>query len=375
MDKQDVRLKSKNVRRFYVPKTAVIYFSDDELSIFNDFSKNIAEYTEFIQIGSVDKSKENQKTNRFKKHFYPWIEFKKDQERIMKPSTFFNTVGLDIWKMMKGVDIAIIVYKTNDVETLEYVDELTSILFRNDVFAFHFAAENFVISSESKKRYDKLIKTIERKRQLHVPIKEESIVLAYKNASITNRNYYTNLYINSLIDLYLSPFLDPKRNPDAFSRIKALFYQSRKNFESKVVTSVGYSDAKIDNVDLALIQALSNPMFAAAFDASNTFIISVKMPFFLDFHIDRIREVLTAVVGEWKQFYILSSLGTYEYDKYCHISIMAINVNESKLISDSDKIEEYIKKILQNVQDSKKLFENNETKTILLEQKIDLLED
>lgn len=367
-------VQSKNVKRFYVPKTAIIYFSDQDLTIFNDFSKNIAEYTSFFQIGTTDRRKK-MKLNRFNNNFYSWVELKKNEERIMKPSSFFNNIAKEMVNLMKDLDIAIIVYKSNNIDVLEYVDEISAILCKNDVFTYHFVVENFVQSAESKKRFEKIIKGIQKKKQVYVPIKEESVVLAYKNANIATRNYYTNLYINSLIDLYLSPFLDPKRNSDIFSRIKALFYQNKKNFESKVISTLGYSDDKIDNVDLALISALSNPIFAAAFDASNTFIVSVKMPFFLDIHLERIKKILKLVVGEWKQFYVSSYIGSFEYDKYCQISIMAINVDESKLIKDPEKINSYIKKILKNVQTSRELFENNKTKEIILEGKINLLED
>ena len=367
------QIESKNVKRFYVPKTAVIYFSDQDLSIYEDFTKSIVEYTDFIQIGSMDKTKKNTNINAYNKSFYSWIEMKKNEERIMKPSSFFHSVGSKIVDVLKNTDICVLVYKSNDLDVLEYVDELSSILSKNDVFSFHFSVENFVQSAETKKKHDKLIKSYTRRRQLYVPIKEESIVLAYKNASIANRNYYTNLYINNLIDLFLAPFLDPQRNPDAFSRTKALFYQNKRNFESKVVSSMGYSDEKIDNVDLALIQALSNPMFAAAFDASNTFIIDVKMPFFLETHIERIKQVLKTVVGEWKQFYVNSYVGSFDYDKYCQISIMAINVDDSKLITDADQINTYVKKILKNVQKSKNLFDNK-TKTMILEKRIDVME-
>ena len=80
------QIESKNVKRFYVPKTAVIYFSDQDLSIYEDFTKSIVEYTDFIQIGSMDKTKKNTNINAYNKSFYSWIEMKKNEERIMKPS-------------------------------------------------------------------------------------------------------------------------------------------------------------------------------------------------------------------------------------------------------------------------------------------------
>lgn len=134
-------VESKNVKRYYVPKTAVIYFSDCELSVFDDFTKSIVEYTEFMQIGSVDKSNIGKKSNAYRKRFFPWLEFKKNEERVMKAATFFNTIGSEIAKTLKGVDIAVIVYKSNDLDTLDYVSELSSILCKNDVFAFHFVLE------------------------------------------------------------------------------------------------------------------------------------------------------------------------------------------------------------------------------------------
>ncbi len=364
MELRDKPVEIKNMKRFYVPKTAVFYFTDSNLKPFNEFSKLINEYTYFYEIGSTYK-KEN-KFNMMNSKFYSWVEIKKNESRIMKPSSFFDSVASDIKAKSKEFDIAILVYKSNNPNVIDYINEISSILCKNDVFVFHFVVENFIQSEETRKIYAKLVKSLTRKKQVHVPIKEETIVAAYKNATIANRNNYLNLYINNLVDLFVSPFLDPKRNPDAFPRMKALFYQSRRNFESRVVSTMGYSDAKVDNVDLALIQALQNPMFAAAFDASNTFIVDVKMPFYLENSIERIKQILKLVVGEWKKFYINTSIGSFEYDKYCRVSIMAINVNESKLITDTTKISEYVNKIIFNVQETRKLFSENATKDILL---------
>ncbi|MBD5423449.1 MAG: hypothetical protein HDR43_03050 [Mycoplasma sp.] len=370
-----VTIETKNIKKFYVPKIMVIYFSDSDLSMFDNFSKNIVEYVEFVHIGSKDILLDN-KAKRFNKKFYSWMENKKNEERIMKPALFFNKYVSSLVESVKSVDIAIIAYKSNSKVNFEYVEELVHILDKNDVFSFHYVVDNYVQSSDIKKSYEKFLKHLKRKRQVYIPIKEETIVETYQNANLSNRNYYANLYINNLIDLFVSPFLDPKRNQDAFSKTKALFYQSKNNFEKKVITSIGYSDSNEDYVDLALIQALSSPMFAAAFEASNTFIVDIKMPFFTEQHLRRINEILRSVVGDWKKFYVLTYVGPFESYKYCEASIMAVNVEEDKLIRNSDEIQKCIKKILNNVQKSKKLFESEATKEILLaDKKINTLEN
>lgn len=375
IDNDKISIESKNIKRFYVPRIMVIYFTDSDLTMLGNFSKNVVEYVEFVKIGSRDVEKQGKIANPFNKKFFSWKEMNKNVEKIMKPSAFFNSPSSkELIDRIKDIDIAIIVYKSNDINALKYSETLSNLLDENDVFSFHFVVENFVQTQDSRKIYDKLVRELKRKRQLYIPIKEESIVEAFKNANISNRSYYANLYFNNLIDLFISPFLDPIRNPDAFSKIKALFYQSKKNFETEVVSSIGYSNSSVACLDLALIQALSNPMFAAAFEASNTFIVSVKMPYFLDSHFARIREVLRSVVGEWKKFYILTHKGPYEFDKYCHVSIMAINVDSIKLIKDGDEIQKCVKKILNNVQKSKNLFDNEKTREILMDhKKIDLL--
>lgn len=295
----------------------------------------------------------------------------------MKPSTFFRSQqGIDLMNQIRNMDIAILVYKSSSLANLDYVSELIQILDKNDVFTFHFVLENFIQTLDTKKIYEKLIKSLKRKRQLYIPVPEDVIVSTYKNASISTRNYYANLYINNLIDLFVSPFLDPKRNPDAFSKTKALFYKTKRNFETKIVSSIGYSEDPIDNAELALIQALSSPMFAAAFEASNTFIVSVKMPYFTEITMNKLETILKLVVGEWKQFYILTYTGRFDFAKYCQVSIMAINVDETKLIQNVDDIQKSIKKILTNVQKSKNLFDSKKTKEFLLDEdtKIDALE-
>ena len=370
-------IQSKNVKRFYVPRILVIYLSDSDLSIFQDFSRNAFEYANFAQIGSSNPFLYQKSANHFNGKFYSWIQTKKHESRIMKPSTFFRSQqGIELMNQIKDMDIEVLVYKSSRLTNLEYVAELIQMLDKNDVFTFHFVLENFIQPLDTREIYEKMIKSLKRKRQLYIPIQEEVIVSTYKNATISTRNYYANLYINNLIDLFISPFLDPKRNPDAFSKTKALFYKTKRNFETKIVTSIGYSEDPVDNAELALIQALSSPMFAAAFEASNTFIVSVKMPYFTEEAMNKLETILKLVVGEWKQFYILTYTGRFDFAKYCQVSIMAINVDESKLIKDADEIQQSIKKILINVQKSKNLFDSKKTQEFLLnkESKIDALE-
>ena len=53
---------------------------------------------------------------------------------------------------------------------------------------------------------------------------------------------------------------------------------------------------------------------------------------------------------------------------------MAINVDETKLITDPKKIDEYVNKILNNIQKSKQIFEDDSTKDIILEKSINPLD-
>lgn len=380
MSKNNI-IQVKNNKKFYIPKVAVIYFSESGLSVLDNLSKLVVEYVKFIQIGAddVNYDKDGKLTsrirNRFDKVFYNWSYEEKDKLLVHKPSSFLSNIASDMVQELKKTDLVILVYKTNNSNSIEYVKEMVDIFKKNDILAFHYVIENFVNTAKNQKEFEKLVTYFTKKRQVYVPIKEESIVLAYKNASISNRNYFINLYVNNLIESFLAPFLDPIKNPDHFPRVKALFYQSEKNFDSKVVSTIGYSDAKVDNIDIALIKALSNPIFCGSFDASYTFLVNVKMPYFEPLTLERINYVLKSVVGEWKTFLISSYTGSYDYDVYCQISIMAINVDDNKLIADTTKIDEHIKKILKEVTESNKLFADNRTKELLLEKKIDILED
>ena len=158
----------------------------------------------------------------------------------MKPSTFFRSQqGIELMNQIKDMDIAVLVYKSSRLTNLEYVAELIQMLDKNDVFTFHFVLENFIQPLDTREIYEKMIKSLKRKRQLYIPIQEEVIVSRYKNATISTRNYYANLYINNLIDLFISPFLDPKRNPDAFSKTKALFYKTKRTHKNNFFKNMG----------------------------------------------------------------------------------------------------------------------------------------
>lgn len=377
------QMQTKNIKKYYVPKTAVIYFSEGELTVLDNLSKLVVEYTQFIQIGAKDVTHHNVynemeiiNKNRFNKTFYNWINPSKKDDQIYNPASFFSsTDGKRLINELKQLDLVVIVYKSSQDTSLAYVKELVGILAKNDVFAFHFVIENFVMKEQTKKQYSKLINYFTKKKQVFVPIKEKAIVLAYKQATISNRNYYMNLYVNNLIESFISPFLSPDKNADHFSRVKSLIYRETKNFDSKTITTIGYSEDKKDCIDFALIQALSNPIFYGAFKATDTFLVNVKIPFMTQNMIERINYVLKNVVGNKKTFLISPYIGSYDFNVYCQISIMAINVDEDKLINDTTKIDDYVKNVLKEVSKSNELFLDSKTKELILENKIDILED
>lgn len=375
----NVMIEAKNIKKYYVPRTAVIYFTESELTVSDNLSKLLVEHTRFFQIGShdfdyddyVDKPLDK---NRFKKEFFNWIDPIK--KNIYKPSVFFNqAAGRKIIDELKNYDLVVVVLKSSKQNSIDYVSYLIDVLKKYDVFAFHYMIDSFILPINGKKQVDKLIQKISKNHQIHVSIKEESVVEAYKQATISNRNYYINLYTNDLIESFLSPFLDPVKNPDLFPRVKGIFYQNQRNFESKVITSIGYSDVKKDHLDLALIQALANPIFYGAFRAANTFIVNVKTPYWTPGMLERINFILNNVIGDGKNFIVSSYVGAYSYDVYCQVSIMAINVDEHRLIRDTSKISDYVKHILNQVSKSNDLFREQVTEELLLEGQIEILDD
>ena len=375
------QIQTKNVKKYYVPKTAVIYFSESCLTVSNSLSKLIVEYTKFIQIGSQDIEFDAYaelpiNKNRYNKEFFSWNETIKGETRIAKPATFFNHgAGRKVVEELKNYDLVIVVFKSNKLNSLIYVNYLMELLRQHDVFSFHFVIESFVHAIKTQKVYKKLIHKMQVLQQIFVPIGEEAVVNAYKQATISNRNYYINLYTNDLIESFLSPFLDPAKNPDQFPKIKALFYQDQRNFESQVVTTIGYSSARGDYLDLALIQALANPIFYGAFNASNTFLINIKTPFSTPNMRERMLYILEHVVGSKKTFILSSYIGSYNYDVYCQVSIMAINVDQSRLMSDHQAIDQHLKTILHQVSQSHEIFKDEEIRLMILNQNIEILED
>lgn len=372
-------VQTKNFKKYYVPKTMIIYFSDTDLDFFDNLSKLVVEYTDFIKIGDVDNAMPSGALNKIKKSFYSWKDNSgKSKTGALKPSTFFGSnYGQEILRKIKETDLVVLVYKQNSETSLEYVSDFVEYLNKFDVFAFHYVIENFVVSQQTEKERQKLLKKISRRKQVYVPIKEESVVLAYQNATIANRNYYMNQYLNNVLESFISPFLDPIKNPDHFVKIKKLFYTSPKNFESKMIASIGYSEKKEDSLEVALIQALSNPLFSAAFDASHTFLVNIKVPFIEPQKLAKVEKVLKAVTGDWKNFVISTYIGSFDFNVYTQVSIMAINVNEDKLITDPEKIDQYVKNAIKEVEKSKNItvLEDQKTRELILEKPIQLLED
>ena len=64
------KIESKNIKRFYVPKTLVLYFSETDLNVFDDLSKLVVEYTDFVKIGDYDLEPKSNTFNRIHQEFY-----------------------------------------------------------------------------------------------------------------------------------------------------------------------------------------------------------------------------------------------------------------------------------------------------------------
>ena len=122
------QIQTKNVKKYYVPKTAVIYFSESCLTVSNSLSKLIVEYTKFIQIGSQDIEFDAYaelpiNKNRYNKEFFSWNETIKGETRIAKPATFFNHgAGRKVVEELKNYDLVIVVFKSNKLNSLIYVN-------------------------------------------------------------------------------------------------------------------------------------------------------------------------------------------------------------------------------------------------------------
>ncbi|MGL4252389.1 MAG: gliding machinery protein P42 [Metamycoplasmataceae bacterium] len=357
----------KNIKKDYVANTVIIYFSDTELGEFDTIHKSIRANTKFLKIGTTEiKNTGSNIKNKYESLFLKWAT-KEDMNKIIPASLFFQQNMAKIKNIVQNADLAIILYKSQSSEMLSYVREFAHILHKFDVFTFHCVVENFVNENDANKLYGKLKNEVLKYRQPIIPILESTIIEAYEDANLINRKKFISRFALDLIESFVVPFVEPDLNPNHFTLIKSLFYANERNFMNKVIPTMGISDTKVDWLDLSIIQALSNPIFYGSFGASETFIVTVKAPYLTNKMLARIEYILKAVIGEKKKFIICKYVGEFDVNVYSQITILAINVDESKLIKTQKDIETHIKKILAELQKAKQLFVDDETKTIMLE--------
>lgn len=357
----------KNIKKDYVANTVIIYFSDTELGDFEKIHKSIRANTKFFKIGSSDPNNTNSKEkNKFESSFLSWASPNVEEKAIPAP-IFFQKNIVEIKKILENADLAIILYKSQDADMLSYVRELAYILNKYDVFSFHCVVENFITGKNEDKLYSKLKKDAVKYSQPFIPISEVTVIDAYEDANLVNRKSFISKFALDLIESIIVPYVEPDLNPDHFSLIKSLFYSNSKNFKNRVIPSIGISNSKVDWLDLSIVQALSNPIFCGSFGASDTFIITIKAPYLTTKMIERIKYILTTIIGKDKKFIICKYVGEFEIDVYSQITILALSVDESKLLLEPEDIEKNIKNILLEVQKSKQFFRDQETKTIVLD--------
>ncbi|MGL6125381.1 MAG: gliding machinery protein P42 [Metamycoplasmataceae bacterium] len=356
----------KNFKKDYVANTVIIYFSDTELGEFEGIHKSIRANTKFFKIGTSEVKSDPNIKNKFESKFLSWAT-KADKTKIIPAPQFFQQNISEIKNILENADLAIILYRSQSIEMLSYVRELAYILNKYDVFSFHCVVENFINGKEEEKLYDKLKKDASRYRQPFIPILESTIIEAYEDANLVNRKKFISRFALDLIESIVVPYVEPDLNPNHFTLTKSLFFTNERNFNNKVISTIGISHTKLDWLDLSIVQALSNPIFYGSFGASETFIVTIKAPYITNKMLGRIEYILKTIIGDKKKFMICKYIGEFDVEVYSQITILAINVNESKLILELRDIEKHIKNILAEVQKSKQLFKDEETKTIMLE--------
>lgn len=357
----------KNVKKDYVANTVIIYFSDIELSNFNFIHKSIRANTRFVKIGSSNLTNiQTTQKNKFEENFFSWLSNKPDEEILPAPTFFQNNIN-KIKQTFQNADLAIILYKSQNENILSYVRELAYVLNKYDVFSFHCVVENFVTNKVEDKSYLKLKNDALKYRQPMIPILESTIIEAYEDASLVNRKKFISRFVLDLVESIIVPFVEPELNPEHFTLIKSLFYSNDKNFVNGVVPTIGISNSKVDWLDLSMIQALSNPIFFGSYGASNTFIVTIKSPYITNKMIDRIQHILNLVIGKDKKYIICKYIGEFDVEVYSQITILALNADKTKLIREPEDIDKHIKNVLIEVEKSKKLFNDELTKTIILE--------
>ncbi len=363
-DKKEI----KNFKRDFVANTIIIYFSDSELGDFEGIHKSVRSNTRFLKIGMNNSKYDSNVTekNKFESDFLSW-ESQDSNDNIIPAAKFFQNNIKEIKRILKDADLAIILYKSDNIQMLSYVREFAYVLDKFDVFSFHCIVENFVSSKKERKLYDRLMSDAVKYSQPFIVISEATIIDSYEDADIVNRKNFISKFTSDLIESIVVPFVEPNLNPNHFSLIKSLFYANSKNFLNKVVPTIGVSNSKVDWLDISIIQALSNPMFYGSFNASKTFIVTIKTPYLTNKMTYRIEHILKSIIGDDKKFVICKYIGDFEIDLYSQITILALNVEESKLILLPKDIEKHIKNILNEVQNSKKIFSDESTKTILID--------
>lgn len=357
----------KNVKKDYVANTVIVYFSDTELSNFDSIHKSIRANTRFVKIGSSNSLESiTKEKNKYEETFISWVSPTENGEIASAQSFFQNNIE-KLKNVFQNADLAIILYKSQNINMLMYVRELAYILNKYDVFSFHCVVENFVTGKAEDKLYLKLKNDAIKYCQPIIPILESTIIEAYEDASLVNRKKFISRFVLDLVESIVVPFVEPDLNPNHFTLIKSLFYSNSKNFINGVIPTIGISTSKVDWLDLSMIQALSNPIFFGSYGASNTFIVTIKTPYITNKMIDRIQHILNLIIGKDKKYIICKYVGEFDIDVYSQITILALNTDQSKLIKEPEDIDKHIKHILIEIEKSKKLFNDDLTKTIILE--------
>lgn len=367
-------LLTKNIKKDYVASTVIIYFNEDDLNKFTYLHKSIRENTKFIKIGSHKKNnfdkihRSKLGFNKFEELFFSWDSEKKDNKAnfmVKSARKFFSDNSSRINQILKDADVAIIVYKDKFLDNLSYVSELSRRCAKNSVFTFHFLVECIAISKDARKMKSVNLKFAKSKKQPIVKIEESKIIKIYELATLENRTKYSAKFINSLVESFLVPFLEPKLNPRYFSILKKSFYINSEFFSNPIIPTIGYSDSKQNWIDNALISALTNEMFQSSHKSAKTFLVVLKASYLTNKMIAKIDSVLKLITNKKVNIIFGKYVGDFVLDVYAQICIFAIGVNETQHITETANTKDELLKIITKIEESKLIEKSIETKTVL----------
>ncbi|MDZ7293180.1 gliding machinery protein P42 [Mycoplasmopsis pulmonis] len=349
----------------YIPNVLVVVLGEWNFEHIYNLDFKIKQNAKFLRFGS---KKQNISNLNIEEHFYLWHPYDKNSsvnyKKHKSPAQLFEENKIELDLFFKNADLMVVLSKTRDEESLEYVSFLSKIAKANNILTMHLLLKNLLWAKTSVKLYSMALDHIRDNKNILIDLEEINLLSTYENIEIPKRDRYVDKSISQIMKSLIAPFYETVLNPNLYAKIKyEILTRKIEKLPEKWYVALGSSNEKQDRFEKALFAALANPTFRGTFNSAKKFFIIISGTFISENKIAKTLNILKQIVIPGSEVIVSRVVEDYLFENVINVAIIARSADKIELVDDPEQINSLIRETMAKVYS---LVDNEETREIIL---------